>query len=349
MAIAVDPELPQLESVVGQLVTALVEAGCTASDLTVVLADDRRLTSQAAISRSWPPEWRDEVRFVAHHPQDDSAHIYLAATREGRPVYINRALGDADVVIPVGVLRLDTAADYRGIHTGWFPTFSNLETQHRFQSPGNHEWQTHQRRRRSETDEAGWLLGVHLVVQVLPGASGEIAGVWCGESESVARHGNLACREVWSFELERPANLAIAILDADPARQTWRQVARCLATASRAVAEGGVVVLWTELADDPGPALKALAHVEATEDEQRLALLKQRSADATAAKVIADCLQTCRVYLRSRLDDAQVEEIGLAPLHDAAELQRLVSQSPATVVIGSAQYAGIGVKQSVEA
>jgi hypothetical protein len=107
-------------------------------------------------------------------------------------------------------------------------------------------------------------------------------------------------------------------------------------------------VLWTELSADPGPALKSLGDIEASEDEQRLALLKQRSADATAAKVIADCLDRGRVFLRSALEDAVVEELGLAPLHDPQELQRLVDRAASCLVIGSAQHAGVQVKQTVE-
>jgi hypothetical protein len=80
-----------------------------------------------------------------------------------------------------------------------------------------------------------------------------------------------------------------------------------------------------------------------------LALLKQRSADATAAKVIADCLERGRVFLRSRLADSVVEEMGLAPLHDPQELQRLVDRASSCLVIGSAQHAGVQLTQTAEA
>ena len=68
-----------------------------------------------------------------------------------------------------------------------------------------------------------------------------------------------------------------------------------------------------------------------------------------AAKVIADCLDRCRVFLRSRLEESVVEEIGLAPLHDPQELQRLVDRAASCLVIGSAQHAGVQLKQTVEA
>jgi hypothetical protein len=80
-----------------------------------------------------------------------------------------------------------------------------------------------------------------------------------------------------------------------------------------------------------------------------LALLKQRSADATAAMVIGDTLQRFRVFLRSKLDDGTVEELGIASLHNVHELQRLVDRAASCLVIGSAQHAGVLLKQAVEA
>jgi nickel-dependent lactate racemase len=349
ITLAVDPDTPQVASVLTELVSALIDAGSSPTEITVLLAGDRDLASRQGIISSWPESWQHDVHFVAHHPEDETAHAYLAATREGRPVYLNRAIGDADVVIPVGLLRLDETLGYRGVHGSWFPLFSNVETQLRHQSPGNVQWQTHERRRREETAEAAWLLGVHLMVQVLPGPNGTIAGVYCGDAEQVAREGTRACRELWAFEVQQAADLVVASLDNEAGQQSWRHVARALDAASHVVNDGGAIVLWTDLADDPGPALQALANMEATEDEQRLAILKHRSADADAAKVIADCLRTCRVYLRSRLDDSKLEEIGIAPLHEVAELQRLIAQSPSTIVVGSAEYAGLHVKQPVEA
>jgi nickel-dependent lactate racemase len=349
IAIVVDPDTPQAPGVVTDLVRALVEAGSHVESITILLAGDRDLANRPHMVADWPQPWQEKIHFVAHHPEEETAHAYLAATRDGRPLYVNRAMGDADVVIPVGALRLNDSLGYCGVHGSWFPLFSNVETQLRHQSPGNVQWQTHQRRRREETDEAAWLLGVHFTVQVLPGPAGSIAAVFCGDATVVAREAAKACRELWSLEVERPADLVVASLDNDAGQQSWRHVARALAAAVEVVNDGGAIVLWTDLIDEPGPALQSLASLEATDDEMRLAILKHRSADATAAKIISDALQTCRVYLHSRLADSTLEEIGIAPLRDVGELQRLIDQSDSTILVGSAQMAGLHVKQPAEA
>lgn len=344
VTIAVDPELPQLSALVNELISDLLAAGCEASDVTLLVT---RTEQREELQASWPEAWRRDVSLLVHDPSDETTHAYLAATRDGRAVYLHRAISDADVFLPIGVQRLETHLDYRGVHGSWFPAFSNLEVQLRHQSPGNVEWQAHRRRRQQEIEEAAWLLGARLVVQVVPGPAGGVAGAWCGDVDDVARAAGAACRERWLQEVDRAADLVIAVVDSHASEQSWGQIARALATASDAVDEGGTIVLWTELSADPGPALKSLGEIEESEDEQRLALLKQRSADATAAKVISDCLDRGRVFLRSRLEDSVVEEIGLAPLHDPQELQRLVDRAVSCLVISSAQHAGVQLKQTV--
>jgi nickel-dependent lactate racemase len=347
VTIAVDPETPQWSLVVREIAEQLIEAGSNASDITVLLAAREQPEGRSRVREALPASWGEQVQVVVHEPENEATHMYLAATKEGRAVYLNRAIGDADVVIPVGLARQASSFDYRGVHGAWFPTFSNLETQIRYQSPGNLEWKTHQRRRREETEEAAWLLGVQFIVQVMPGPAGSIGQIWCGEAQQVARAVEAASGEMWRREVDRPAELVIAVLDNES--PSWEDVARALAMAVRVVAEDGAIALWTNLSIEPGPALKALADLDVSEEELRVSLLKHRSADAVAAKVIADCRQRCRIYLHSALDDAVVEPHGLAPLHSIEELQRLIDQHATCLVIGSAQYAGVQLRQVVEA
>jgi hypothetical protein len=338
VTIAVDPELPGLVEVVFTLLEGIVADEGDPANIVVLVSQpeqQRRLTS------SLPPAWR-EVQIVLHDPRDESAHAYLAATREGHPLYLNRAIGDADVFIPVGVQRLD---DRGSLHGSWYPTFSSADTQHRLRSPNKQQPLAPFRHQAQETKEAAWLLGVRLVVQVLPGPGGSVAAAWCGDADEVSPVAARACREQWLTEIDQPADLVIAILDAESGEQSWQQIARILPMAARVIRSDGAIVVWTDLATPPSAALTALVQ-SAADDEHPV---HGRSADAVAAQAIGDAVQQCRVYLHSQLDDAVVEDLGLATLHTAAELQRLVSQAASCLVIESAQYASVQLRQSVEA
>ncbi len=62
-------------------------------------------------------------QLVVHDPRDRSQLAYLAATKEGRRIYLNRLLTDADVVIPVGRLGYDPIMGHRGPVERSFPRF----------------------------------------------------------------------------------------------------------------------------------------------------------------------------------------------------------------------------------
>ena len=47
--------------------------------------------------------------------------MYLAATKEGRRIYLNRSVIDADVVIPVGRIGFHPIMGYRGPWSVIFP------------------------------------------------------------------------------------------------------------------------------------------------------------------------------------------------------------------------------------
>jgi nickel-dependent lactate racemase len=344
VAIAIEPELPQAAAVLQTLVAAMINSGCSPQQIQVVVAQEQLAGMQAALQAGCQEAWSTQITFVGHDPPDEQQHAYLTATKEGRPLYLQRNLCEADVVIPLGVARSAGLLNELGVHGSWFPQFSNLETQQRFFSAGNVQWETHQRRRREEIEEAAWLLGVHFVVQVLPGPAGAVAEVVCGEATEVARCLQAKTSVVWNWDLETEVDAAVAVLDGPANQQSWRNVAQALQVAARVVREGGSIILWTNITTPPGPALLSLMHDELSAEEQQLILLKLHTADATAAKLISQCLETHRIFLRTELDDASTEDIGLGALHSVQELERLLQEPESCLVIGSAQYANVRLR-----
>ena len=73
----------------------LQEAGVEPEDVTVLVTVGWRPHSSR---RHAPPG----ATLVVHDPRDRGQLAYLAATKQGRRIYLNRLLTDADVVIPVG-------------------------------------------------------------------------------------------------------------------------------------------------------------------------------------------------------------------------------------------------------
>ena len=76
------------------------------------------------------------LKIVVHDAKTREGLSYLAADEAGEPIYINRRLFDADVVLPIGCLRLESSLGYYGVNGTLYPAFSDLPTQERFHATG---------------------------------------------------------------------------------------------------------------------------------------------------------------------------------------------------------------------
>jgi nickel-dependent lactate racemase len=334
IVLAVDRAVPQAAAVVAGVVHALLEGHTQASDIMIVSTDPdaARLTSLLA------DDVRAQIRVITHDPRDADAIGFLANSQEGKEIRFNRALLEADVVLPIGTLRLDEGFSYFGINSGLFPTFSDAETIDRFRSPGTTSSEVHQRRRLEEAEEAAWQLGSQFTLQVTPGPGDSILHVLAGDARSVAKRGRELCEAAWRHQSPTRAELVVASIEGGPEHQTWDNFSRALFSASRAVRDGGAIVLCTELSCPPGPALQRLKS-DASDDQLMHALKRERSDDALAAALLVTERLRAHVYLLSNLEREDVEELGLGFVSSADDVERLSRQFASCILLGNAQHA----------
>jgi len=337
IAIAVERGVPQVAAVVAGMVHTLLEGGAAAKDIEIVLAPEIDVAAadpKAAIHDAA----RGDVQVSVHDPVDKSALAYLAASKEGKPIYFNRSIAEADVVLPVSTLRLEESLGYAGVHSGLYPTFSDEETIHRFRAPSSADWAAHRRRRRAEAEEAAWLLGVQFTVQVTPGPGNSVLHVLAGDANAVAKRGRELCAAAWLRKAPRRASLVVATIEGGPEQQTWENFGRALFSASQVVNDGGAIVLCTDLNCRPGPGLQRLT---GTRDYDSLIheLRRDRSSDATSAALLAEMRERVQVYLLSELDGDVVEDLGVGYVNGTGDVQRLSRQHESCILLGNAQHA----------
>ncbi|HTN77536.1 MAG TPA: hypothetical protein VL096_19895, partial [Pirellulaceae bacterium] len=286
-----------------------------------------------------PTEVRKNIRVVLHNPGDQEGLQYLAADREARPIYMNRVLCEADFVLPITMSRLPSSLLYVGGNGGLFPTFSDLETQQRFRSPQSADHGTHQKHRRAEANEAVWNLGVHFLLQVVPGAGDELLHVVAGEARSVAEEARRLHIASWLHPNTAKAGLTIAAIDGDEDQQTWENFACALDAAMQCTVDGGTIVLLSNVNCPIGPALALLTGNERGETLNHH-LQKEHSPDAQAAAILADARERFDLFLHSGLSAELVEELGAGHIADLQEVVRLAKRYPTITLLGSAQHAG---------
>lgn len=330
LAIAIDASVPDAGNILRGVIAAALSAGIEPAAIAVVSSDEE-------FCHALRDEVDDRVRVVIHDPEDQQDLALLGLNEKNERLLVNRAIFEADIVLPIGCARLAGVVG-SGVFDSLYPRLSDDETIGRMQTPTQRSTAGRLARLRSKADEAGWLLGVSLVMQVVPGKDGSVADVLAGDPRAVAAHAQQRCEELWSYGASQRASLVIANITGGPLEQTWDNVGRALAAIEPLVEEYGAVAICSDLDEGPGHALGQLIGCSDFESLER-DVRNDHSADSWPAWQLARALQRGPVYFLSQLPADDVEEMGLAPIESLAELERLARGQSSCIVIDDSQHA----------
>lgn len=330
ITIAVCTSLPCMQPIATKVIDMLLDASAQPEEITLLLpneADVARYKSPGTIHA--------KIHIASHTPDERTSLGYIAASQQGNPVYFHRALCDADLVLPIeasvpGIEGYDCA-----LHGKLFPTFSDTDTKFRLLCNTDSQART---QNAVEAQEAAWLLGIQLGIQVVPGASNEALHVLAGKNEVVQKLGNDMSTNAWRTDIPEQADLVIGAIGGGPELQTWEHVARALAASATVVQERGAIGLCTALKEPPPPALKRMAFdlSELSSQDDRP---KHTAEEELVVQRIRQTLQCASVYLVSELEIHETESIGFTHVDAPQNLQRLGEQCDSCILISNAQYA----------
>ncbi|HEY3391946.1 MAG TPA: lactate racemase domain-containing protein [Lacipirellulaceae bacterium] len=330
VAVALDEAVPCGPEIVRGIVQSLHRAGVDNDGISIVSRD----AETGRLCRADLATHGEEgIAFVEHDPDDERELCLVGVTKRHGPLVINRTIFDADVVLPVGVARSGDT----GVYDSLFPRFSNTETIERFCTPVSLNSDASHADRVRETDEAGWLIGAPLVIEVVPGLNETVAHVVAGEPHAVAQRVALLVEDEWRRRSPDRASLVIATVSGGAAMHNWQNIGRALAAAGRLVADDGAVAICSNLDQPPGQSLGRLIGAGDLADTERQ-LLRDRAADSWPAWQLARALQRGPVYFMSQLDSETVEDMGMAPVAGVEELVRLARRHENYIVLDDAQH-----------
>jgi nickel-dependent lactate racemase len=327
VAILVDEGLPGPARFLTPLLEHLASAHVTPDAVTLLCTD-------TASHHAWLdqlPEAFHEVKVEDHDPHNRKKLSYLATTKQGRRVYLNRTAVDADLLVVLSRRHYDPLHGYGGAEGALYPALSDAETQQAtlaklsMAAPGKTAWPM-----RQEAAEIAWLLGAPFFVQIIEGAGDEVAHVVAGLIDSSAEGRKLldAC---WHIEVSELAEVAIARVSGDPARQTFAGLACAWASASRAVKPDGKIILLTDAQPELGRGAQLLRQAD-TPDEALQLIKEKQPADRAAAFQWASAAGRANLYLFSRLPTDVTEELFAVPLEHPRQVQRLVGSRSCLVL-----------------
>ena len=326
VAIAADPNVPQLREVLRGVVRAVKETEAARIDL--VLWDE----ATDATLETLRAEFGDGVQVSRHETEDRECLRYLSADAAADPIYLNRRLVDADFMLPLVAVKSNDTSQQHDL-TGIFPSLADSATRARCRDSGFDAEAT----LRERPESFAWLIGVQLLVAVLANAEGNVGEIVAGSLAAVDEHTKP------TTEQSEASPLVIASIDGDEQQQSWANAARAAAAASQYAEPDATIVLWTRIRQVPSGKLIAVGEdAESGPPSEPLAIdgeFPDWNPTAGPALSLAKTIAEHRVLLHSEVDDDLIESMGLGVVSSAQELQRLCASYPAYTVVRAAQFA----------
>ncbi len=338
VVLTVDPETLFASDIISSIWEQLQTVPDGGVLLTLLLPQDHSGNQWQWLRELLPLHVQEQITVHIHDPADSSQISYIASSGNGERVYLNRLLSDADLIITVGVIAFDSLLGFRGTSSILYPTFSDAMTQQASQSQGHPELTPDQQRPfRELVDEVGWLLGTQFTVQVIPGSADAPAEILAGLPEDVMNRGKELVEKLWRVTTDELLNGVVVSIPGGSSFG-WRQLGLALEQASNIVLQGGRIIVVADLSIPEGPGATMLRRCQEPEELLK-PLRREPTFDSVEIAQLIQAQRRARIYLLSRLPAEVVEELGMIPLADTAELQRLVSSIDGCRVIPLANFA----------
>ena len=329
VTIALGAGLPDAAAILRPIVDALASAEVTPADILV-------LTPPAATPDE-PQLAGLGVQLRYHDPSDRKQIAYLASTKEGRRIYLDRDLTEADIVVPIGLLGHDPVLSYSGPWSAIFPGLSDEATIQSFRTRRNGvpSAQPHHSTALEESSEVSWLLGCQFQVGVVAGTTGIVKAI-AGRKETVLEEGRRLVDEVWSYRPQEHAELAIVGIGRPGTETGIDDVVRGLAAATHLVHRGGKIVVLSRARGPIGSGVRRL--LNAGDPARIAAAIRKHESDPDHATAVslAESLAWADVYLLSGFDSSDVDDLGMIPLDRPIEAQRLAALCGSCHVVSDA-------------
>lgn len=335
IALVVDESLPHLPELIVGVLEYLAGAGIPPSAVTAI--------SPAGSAQEWVndlPDTMSDLQTEVHQPGDRNKLSYLAAMKDGRRIYLNRTLVDADQTIVLSGRGYDPLLGRSGGAGAVYPALADTDTARGLvprlspQTAPDGPWPT-----QAEAAEVAWLLGSPFFIQVIEGAGDEIAGVIAGLADTTA-DGSDQQDARWKAHAGELADTVVVTLSGDPARHDFAALARAAACGARAAKQDGTVIVLSEADPELGGATDVLRRCDEPPEAVK-ALFREKPAGAAAAVQWSWAAGRAKLFLASEIRPTTVEELFATPLTGPKDVQRLLDAPGKVLIVPDAHKAWV--------
>ena len=320
LAIAVEPDLPKCAELLHALLSYLrTNTLISANDITIVYGGNTNRFKSLTLPEQLTGIFDNDLKFEVHLPNDREKQAFLATAENGEPIRFNKTLVDADIVIPLSVQLPDTLSDHIGFYHCLYPTFAD----HAAQAQTCKDSVENETPLSQDAITAAEMLGIQFIIKVTPGIGDKIASFSAGEIKALASQLDTNKQRYPEWDAAR---LTVGTISGHTSCNSWETISRALNTLADVTLESGTIVLCTEMAEEMPSILNALRAPDSLEDIE-YHLEQQASPHLQIARTLLQLRDLFHICLLSNHDAAEVESLGIAPIENVAQIQKLVDAS----------------------
>ena len=332
-----DERLPDRVGLLVAIIDELKLAGVTPDQVTILTPTG----SQQAWLDDLPASVQ-EVKVEIHDPTERKKLSYLATTKLGRRIYLNKSLIDADQIIVLTGRRPDAYLGEIGGATALWPRFSDTEACDgilaTWTRKGRDEFVTHLQ---AEATEVLALLGLPFIIEVVEAGNDGIAAIVAGRGD-IATDVQAIFTSRWTATVPQRAALVIATISGDPRRHDLAELSQALRTASAVVEPGGRIVLLSQITPTLTESMQALRQADEPGDAVQQ-LGKYRPVDRIPAIDWGMAAHRSRLSIACGIDEVILEELSAQTVRDVRAVQRLIDACESVLVLPDAHQMRVRV------
>jgi len=340
------------------LLQGLRSRGCSIEDMCILFASGiHRHPTSPEIEKILGPETAREFsgRIFLHNPDDRRELVSVGRIAAGREVFINRKAVEADRLVSIGAAMFHYHAGFGGGRKSIVPGIADRATI--AYTHGLTIDPVYDRLRKgvaigkmdgNPVSEAMFacarLCEPDFIINTVlapGGKDGKLVGVFAGEMNIAHRKACGLVEKVSRVDISRKADFVIASAGS---ATNWIQSHKAFYNAHRAVHEKGIVILEAKCPEGIGN--ERFRYWVRKRDLGEIFAGLRKESEVNGQTALSTCLRAPRTVLVTRLDKADLADLGMRSAKNTAEAARLVMrdlmsagiESPCYYVIPEALY-----------
>lgn len=302
------------------LIERLNAAGVRDEDITVVFAlGSHRNHTEEEKRYLVGDDMFERLNCVDSDPDDC---VRIGVTSAGTTVDIFRVVAEADFRICMGNIEYHYFAGYSGGAKAIMPGVSTREAirqNHKMMVMPEAHAGNLQSPVRMDIEEAGALLGIDYIVNVVLDEHKKIIFAVAGDSVTAHRAGCKFLDGLYLVKIPTKADIVVVSAGGYPKDQNMYQAQKALDNAKHAVKEGGIIIWLASCKEGLGSAVFEEWMATKTPEQRITDIKADFKLGGHKAAAISLVLRNARIFLVSDLSDDLVRHIHLEPYHSLDE------------------------------